>query len=341
MNNIPKIKNYKHLIEYIKSKSSYEKILYLDLGIKIVRVICYSEQFYSIVKKHLTLAILKESQTYDTTIILWQVDDIDYILQNNELYIPIQHRGAFVNDKSITIYSIDKKTVFYGLKTLDIEEFAKEGHVLVKIFNRILKTETTNLVHGACIGLNNNGILLCARGKKGKSTLSVLSMLKGFDYIADDYLLLEKNNEQLYAYPIYSIITLSPTMYNEMYDLLDGTRFISNNGIKTKYVINIANLHDRFKKKYPIKLCMMLEFTEDKHSSIIECSALEKGKAITQTVFSTIKQMNDELDKETIKKLINTLQSFPFYKIKLCSNIYDNVETLKKFLERFPINDNI
>ena len=76
------------------------------------------------------------------------------------------------------------------------------------------------MVHGDIVGLNDNGVLFCARGQRGKSTLVVLSMIDGFEYVSDDYLTLEKENDKLYAHPIYSIITLSPRMYNELFDKL-------------------------------------------------------------------------------------------------------------------------
>ena len=228
----------------------------------------------------------------------------------------------------------DSDIYLYGVKNLDPEEFVKEGHIFVKIFNKILKTKNTSLVHGACLGLNNKGVLLCARGQRGKSTLSVLSLLKGFEYVSDDYLTLEKEGNDLYAYPIYSIITLSPGMYNKMFDMLDGTRFVSNSARKDKYVLNIANLHNQFRKKYPVKLCMSLEFSDEENPSITECTTHEKGNAVTQMVHSTLKQMQDLQDADTIKKLVDMISGFKFYKIKLCSDIYKNVELLRDFLNK-------
>ena len=205
---------------------------------------------------------------------------------------------------------------------------------------KILKTKNSNLVHGACVGIDNKGVLFCARGQRGKSTLSVLSLLSGFEYVSDDYLTLEKDGENLYAYPIYSIITLSPRMYNEMYDKLEGTRFVSNNVRKDKYVLNIANLHNQFRKRYPVKLCMYPEIVSDDEPSICECNQQEKGQAITHLVHSTIMQMLDVYNPKTMKKLIDMVNPFKFYKIYLCNNIYKNTDCLKQFLEEYK-NDQL
>ncbi len=114
-------------------------------------------------------------------------------------------------------YDKNTNTYYYGVRNLEPEEFIKEGHIFVQMFNKIVKTETSNLVHGAVVGMDNQGILFCARGQRGKSTLAVLAMMKGFEYVSDDYLVLEKDEDKLYSHPIYSIITLSPRMYITSY----------------------------------------------------------------------------------------------------------------------------
>ncbi len=330
------------LYEYIKENSSFEKTLYLDLGVKTVRLVCYSKEFIPHIEKQLTFSLCDKIDKYDSTIVLWHEKNLEQIPKVSGLFV--YDTGAeklsdyVLNDTTIRTYSPETETYFYGVKNLEPEEFAKEGHLLVQILYKLLKTENTNLIHGACIGLNNKGILLCARGQRGKSTLAVLSMLEGFEYVSDDYLTLEKEKDNLYAYPIYSIITLSPRMYNELYDKLEGTRFISNNARKDKYIINIANHHKQFKKKYPVKMCMSLEFTSDENPSVTESDAQEKGRAVTQLVHSTITQMLEMYDAGTIKKLIGMVNNFKFYKINLCNDIHKNVECLKNFMKEQTID---
>ena len=334
------------LLDYIQNKSTFKKILYLNLGVKTVRLICYDERFIPHIKKQLTYVLRENSDNFDTTIVMWHENDVENLYKNQDLIVydeNAEEKGLVRFDclvNTIYSYASNINTYFWGVNNFETEEFIKTGHIFVQIFSKILKTKTTNLVHGACIGLNNTGILLCARGQRGKSTLSVLSMLEGFEYVSDDYLTLEKIGDELFAYPIYSIITLSPRMYNELYDKLDGTRFISNSTRKDKYTLNIANFHNKFRTKYPVKLCMSLEFTQDNEPSVKECTQQEKGNAITQMVHSTITQMGDMFDSETIKKIIEMISNFKYYKIYLCKNIYKNVQCLKKFMEGYE-NDQL
>ncbi len=232
----------------------------------------------------------------------------------------------------INVYESEDNTYYYGAEDLSPEEFVKEGHVLVQFFNKITKSDNTALVHGALVGLNGDGVLFCARGQRGKSTLSVLSMMDGFDYVSDDYLVLEKEGDKLYTDPIYSIITLSPRMYDELYDKLEGSRFVSNNGRKDKYVVNIANYHNQFKSKYPVKFCMFPEIVSDAEPSIVPCP---KGRAICQIVQSTVVQLQDNNHYDVINKIKEMIQGYEFYQINLCQDIQKNTDCLREFMNNY------
>lgn len=333
---------------------------YIDFGSCTIRLICYSKKFLPLIEKQLTYVLKDSSTDYSATIVVWNeleaktlAEKIDEkfnpkknlrmrveMLASKQKYVNLQvydesysNYHALINIEAtrgfINAYDEETNTYYYGVENLDPEEFIKEGHIFVQMFNKILKTPTTNLVHGAVVGLNNKGILFCARGQRGKSTLAVLSMMEGFEYVSDDYLIVEKEGDKLYTHPMYSIITLSPRMYNELYDKLDGCRFVSNNARKDKYVINISKYHPVFKKKYPIEICMFPEIVSDSEPSIEPC---EKGRAITQLIQSTVMQMNDLGDTTTIKKLLDMVKGFEFYKINLCSDIQKNTEFLREFM---------
>ena len=326
--------------KFIKNYSNFAKTFYLDLGVKIVRVFCYCEEFIPYIEKHLTYSVKENSDSYDTTLILWQEPDYERILKIPDWNLPEYTKSRismtfYPTDNSITMCSDDMTRVYYGMKNFDEETVIRDGHFLVEVISKIINTETSCLVHGACIGTNGNGVLLCALGKRGKSTLAVNSMLSGFEYVGEDYLILSRENDNLFAYPIYSIVLLSHKMYNDMYKKLEGTRFVSNNETNDKYVINIANFHSQFRQKYPVKMCMFLEFTEEKEPEIKECTKGEKGTAITQMAYTTIDQMADKNPTQTIKKIINMLNVFSFYKISLCNDIAKNTEYLRQFLKEW------
>lgn len=346
--------------KHINSNNKLEWTRYVTLGAKTVRLLGYSNDFLSHVEKQLTYILKDSAETFDATIILWN-EKGSFSLSNDLLSEQPLHRkrveklitksdilSAEVFDRSISnnyplikvnpfgglvsVFDKANEVYYYGVEDLSPEEFIKEGHLFVQFFNKIVQDSSTALVHGALVGLEGDGVLFCARGQRGKSTLSVLSMMDGFDYVSDDYLVLEKDGCDLYTHPIYSIITLSPRMYNELYDRLEGSRFLSNNGRKDKYVVNISNYHDRFKSKYPVKFCMFPEIVNDNEPSIIPCP---KGRAIAQLVQSTVCQLQDSNNHTVIKKLIEMVSNYEFYQINLCQDIQKNTDCLRDFMKNY------
>ena len=359
-------KTFANLESHIQNHYKPVFVKYLDLGVKTVRIINYSAGFSHLIEKQLKFVLKDKAAKFDATLKVWQEDNlgifptkiIDSLSFKTNLKLRVDwlmHRITFIDvmafdpsyspfnpivfnngaSNTFTAQDNETQTFYYCVDDLDPEKVIREGHIFVQHLNKILNTDHTNLVHGACVGIKNKGVLFCARGQRGKSTLSVLSMMKGFEYVSDDYLTLEHKNNQLYAYPIYSIITLSSKMYNTLFEELKDSRFLFNNARKDKYVFSIANFHDRFKVKYPIKLCMFPEIVSDTEPSIVLCDKAEKGRAIVQLIHSTVSQMQSMNNKKTIKKLFDMVNDFEFYKINLCSDIHKNTQCLKKFLTSY------
>lgn len=353
-----------------KNTEAFERIYFLDLGTHVVRVIAYSKKFASHIEKQLTYVLRDSADHYDATLVVWQDSQIGSLAQElvsepkpqnplrDRVYklagveLPKQveavdnHLLVFehaisslravieINPWANIVQAWDSltNTHYYAVENLEPEEFIKQGHIFVQALNKILKSPASGLVHGAAIGLNKKGILFCARGQRGKSTLAVRAMLDGFEYVSDDYLVLGKDDSGLYAWPIYSIITLSAMMYGDLYPNLN-VKFVSNNARKDKYVFNIENYHERFEMHYPIKLCMFPQIVSDPDPSIVECNNAGKGRAIVELVHSTISQMGDNHDIGTIKKLMSFVNDLPFYQINICRDIDKNLQCLRKFLK--------
>lgn len=300
--------------EYIKATHGNPKFLYLDLYIRRVKLVIFNDVFFEHIYNQIPLVVSKDnSDVYDATIVLWKEVDLS---------------------APPLIYEIDTKNQIYycGYKYLEYENFIKYGPILVQTFYQILKTDHSSIVHGAVVGLNGDGVLLCAKGQRGKSTLTVLSMLKGMEYVSDDFLLLIKEDENLYAYPIYSIITLSPFMSKKFKERLIGCKKLGLNGTGDKYVYNIENMHGNFRIRYPVKFIMFPEIVDDEYGFIKEASGAEKGRAITQFLHSSVMQMNDVADKNVTKKLLNMVSCFDCYYFGLCKDVEYNSDLLISFM---------
>ena len=245
-----------------------------------------------------------------------------------------------VNFKDGTIFLADGNNYYYGTSSFEPDRWLREGHVFVQMLFRILNTlPNASLVHGACIGLHGNGLLMCARGNRGKSTLAITALLKGFEYVSEDYLILQSENGSLTASPIYSIVTLSPQMYNALYDEFDRARFVGVSSWKGKYVFNISGYSDALRRHYPVKACLFPDIDLSATKPIIEkCGPLEKNRAITHLAHSTLFQMwstgliREQQDAKTILKIIGMVRDMPFYKITLTTDLEANSKILMEFV---------
>jgi len=347
------------MADKIYRASDFKVIKYLSLYNMCIRVIAFTPEVLTSMKQQLSYVLKDEAEHYDATIVVFKEPDIEHFfaeatdafdIRKNRLFrvymlfrkyaflnIATDNRmqSVFINVDSyaglITAFDEENRTVYYGVRDFTPEEFIKHGHVFIKALYRLNSLPNRHLVHGAAVGVNGVGALLCARGQRGKSTLTVNALLNGFDYVADDYLLLDKENGELFASPIYSIITLNPKMYQKMYDDFKG-KFVSTNARFDKYVFNIDAYHHQFKEHYPIKVCIFPNICADKTPSIV---STDKGRGIAQMIHSTINQTNDDYNTDTVKKLLDFLKPFDFYQINLCIDIEKNTQCLYNFLTTY------
>ncbi len=354
---------FNNLNEHLLKNKPQALIKYVNLGSKIVRLLIYDINYLPHIERQMSFIIMDSAKEYDATIAVFSEDDVSSLpanlskefnpkynlrlrvellvkkARNRNLKIYDSERALIIATDAIKnsffAYNNESNTYYFAVNDLHPEIFIKHGHMFVKIFYRISKTNNTSLVHGAVFGLQDKGVLFCARGCMGKSTLAVTSLIGGFQYVADDYLILEQADAGLYSYPVYSIVTLSPKMYNTLYDKLN-VKFVSNNAVGDKYVFNVSKYHNNFKTRYPIKVCIFPEISDIKKPVIIKMD--NKGKAIVQLVHSTIKQMKDEYDTKNVKKLINMLQDLEFYRFRLSSDIFLNTKVLRDFISNLKVD---
>lgn len=350
-------KSVGYLEGYLATELRHAEERFVNLGgLKTVRMLVCDGNVLQIIDRELPWVLTAPCADPDATLIIWKEDrPADFfhrVLRLSEeehtdgsamlLYreggvmIPFAETG----EAQKTVLISDGDTYYFGSDKESLEEWFQDGSFAVQFFYRILNTPSSSLVHGACVGIDGNGLLLCARGQCGKSTLTVTAMLKGFEYVADDYLILHQEADRLEASPIYSIIKLSPKMYNALYDDMGKARFLGIGNWKGKYVFDISRYQDQVRYRYPVRACLFPEITPDAaEPSVRPCSDAEKGKAMIHLVHSTVAQnmystslMQAQKNSEAIRKLIGMLQGMPFYKIILSPDIFKNVECLRTFV---------
>ena len=349
------------LKRYVVEDHSLVKEFYLNLGsLKTVRILSYYPGTEDVLAKEFHFSIVSPVAAPDATIFLWQETSPSDLLErcvgldigsseddSKWLEVFLHHEDGEMSP--IATLDLEGKwgvhfsfgnEYYYGLDGLGPGLWFKETHYFIHALFRILNSPESFLVHGACVGVDGKGVLLCARGGGGKSTLTVLSLLRGFEYVSDDYLILERLESGIKASPIYSIITLSPQMYERMFDDLCEARFLGVSPWAGKFVFDISGFEDHFCSHYPVKALLFPEITLDADApGVYPCSQAEKGKTIVQLAHSTISQNSingfrgSQRDTDFIRNVVQTLSCLPCYKIVLTPDIEANVECLRNFIK--------
>jgi hypothetical protein len=228
----------------------------------------------------------------------------------------------------LSAYNSETKTYYFAQnEKFSIDIIRKMGHLFAVQINAMMKDSDMALVHAAAVGIDDKGVLICARGEGGKSTLSISAMLEGFQYVSDDYLILSKT-DQLYAHPIYSFTNIFPQTQAKMVGLKSKLMWDSY-WRPQKQTLDISAHHDSFVKKLPIKAVIFPRIA-DVEIPFIE--PVEKGKAIAQMIHSTIHQLGDYDNAGHIKKLIALTSDLEAYQINLSPDLEANVKILRNFI---------
>ncbi len=178
-------------------------------GSKTVRIRSWFPDARELVRKQLSWIVAEPAASPDATVWFWkepspqnfservlelseaQDDDWDsfYYRRATSDCFPC---GTIDKSGKWGIHLSSGSEYFYGLSDEIKPGFRLSHwqHVFFEAFFRIMNGPETSVVHGASVGVSGKGVLLCARGGMGKSTLTVFSLLRGFDYVADDYLIL-------------------------------------------------------------------------------------------------------------------------------------------------------
>ena len=330
------LKYYVFLDNRFKKISEQNSVVtkYLDLGIKVIRLQIAYKNFLPHLEKYFSCSLKDNVSNYDDTIYIWKDDIYSYISDqyNKSKWIAISHEKKEsikidLENKIINAENGESKKYYFVAEDFSYDVLSKQGHLFVRLISQIVRTEHSVLVHSAAVGIDNKGVLICAKGGSGKSTLSVSCLTNGFQYVSDDYLILSKTNN-LSALPIYSIITLSEQIYKQMPNL--KSEFMCNNYNNTKYVLNISSYDNTLVRNLQLKAVVF-----PKISNVVEptIERTDKNKALTQLVYSTATQMDKDKDPQYIKQLISFIKDLDFYQINLSQDLDKNVKILKQFIK--------
>ena len=228
----------------------------------------------------------------------------DLIVHNNCVYL-------HYDDEYYMSVTSEDYTNFYHLG---------ENHLLMRVLNYIFDSSDNIMLHGAVVGYKDYGILITGLSGYGKSTLSAHCLAQGMDFIGDDRVMLSKSNQNVFASPIYTTLSLSAPVPG-----IQPVKTISCPN-STKDIVIL----DRKKIAQKIKIRAVLEPHNIK-SDKPEIKPTKKSPVITKICadycnFSLLTRTINPL--HDYKKISNLLENIDFFIINLSNNISDNANAI-------------
>ena len=179
------------------------------------------------------------------------------------------------------------------------------------------------MLHAAAVGWQGHGILFVGHGGTGKSTLAVSCLLDGFDFVSDDYCLMNETGARE-VYPIYTNVSLNTDSLEKM-PSFKPFEILPMQGEKRSFCISDG----RIARALPVEAVVLPEVI----SSNKPCIERDLStKALGQVVYSTVKQLGRWHDTEYIKKLSQRLLGLPIYRFSVTADLAADTGCLKKWM---------
>jgi hypothetical protein len=144
------------------------------------------------------------------------------------------------------------------------------------------------LAHAGAVGVRGRGVLLAGPGGSGKSTAAIAAMLGGFDYLGDDYVMLDLSATEPIAQSLYATAKLDPatgSLLPELRNVLSGGNAFDGD----KAVLNVAALYpERLRASLPLAAIVLPRISPHGESRLLPGSPADALRAIAP---STIYQV--------------------------------------------------
>lgn len=133
--------------------------------------------------------------------------------------------------------------------------------------------------HGAGVEYNNKAYLLLAPTFTGKTTLTTFLTTKGFGYISDDCVLIDKKGLDVFSVP--SSIHLRPGGLSVMREIGFSEKLYTTSGQDVRHIFIPPH---RINK--PIPLAAIMFISRDSINSVHEMDYMDKIQCMVQSLFN-------------------------------------------------------
>ncbi len=196
------------------------------------------------------------------------------------------------------------------------------------ILHWCLEQNGMHLIHSASVGTDGKGVLLVGRGRSGKSTTALASLINGLDYIGDDYIAASNNPDPI-AYSIYNSVEVNSDILDKIPELQDHIINPERSGSEKALIFLNRGFSKNIVRKLRIEAIVMPVVSEKSTSRIYSIPSI---KAFTELASSTIFQMPGS-GKVMLKGLKHIVDDLPVFAMDLGNNFLEVTDTLRLFIK--------
>ena len=238
--------------------------------------------------------------------------------RDNTGYLRITPRSGMVGVDCV------RNNFYFCRQPSETTEYMLYGHAMIMQFGQWAARNGMLLLHSACIGLNGKGVMISARGGEGKSTLAVSCLLDGFEFVADDVLLVNQKGP-LKGMPLYRTVGLNQDMNETLKPELTVVQ--SNPHRNGKLLLDASGYE--FCSELPVLAILYPHISDDSKPSMRQ---IAPGKVLAKIIDSTATLIGVFRDPEIYRLMAQRLLGIPVFELNLCRDLERNKEFVKSFI---------
>ncbi len=219
-----------------------------------------------------------------------------------------------------------RNVYYYCRHPSDSTQHMLYGHAMIVCFGQWARSNGMLLLHSACVGVGGKGVMISARGGGGESTLAVSCLLDGFDFVADDYILVNRDGP-LRAMPLYRTVGLNQDMAAL---LRPDMPIVHKDPTRDDKLLLDASRYS-FQPELPVSAILFPRVSGENEPAIRPAAP---GPVLTRLIDSTATQTGVLRDPEPYRLMAQRLLGLPVYEISLCRDLEKNRELLKIFSQK-------
>jgi len=248
--------------------------------------------------------------------------DFSFALQTDS-YLDVKNytnENCIWETKKVRVYTEGMHTFYVCIDIEKIREMESlYYHFFFPVIKKTLCYKGLFYLHGACIEINNKGIIFLGERNAGKSTLSILELLEGNRFLTDDCIFLD---DFMKAKSIYRPIHIDPNM-GETLKISDkispDDKYLSKENEVNYYPQKFHK--DQLIKHLKVDAIVFLHLSNDKESNLVSM----KPEQVAEEIYLYSEDSNQD-------KLVEILKSVSVYSMTWGERELNNTEYLHELL---------